>query len=121
MNVTKYDYSRKEENGNVYEATFYRLDADYLLAVYKKTYASGKITERCEIGFDDYNRATENYLPMIYSKSHFGVEKIIGFGIATTSHGTLNPDEIKKVIDGYNRAIEIVQVLNCFFGLDGKG
>lgn len=54
------------------------------------------------------------YLPCIYCKDNFE-GKVLGFEIQTTSYGALNTDEIKKVIEGYNKALEVVEVLTKEF------
>lgn len=57
----------------------------------------------------------EDYLPRIYyDRDRFG-EEGESFKIQTTSYGTLDPSEIKKVIQGYETAMEAVAVLTKAF------
>ena len=41
--------------------------------------------------------------------------EILGFEVQTTSYGALPVDEVKKVIDGLNDAIEVVDILTKAF------
>lgn len=54
---------------------------------------------------------SEKYLPTIYTDDDFDTCGIKGFKIITTSYGTLNPDEIEEVIQGYQMAIKVVKEL----------
>ena len=56
----------------------------------------------------------ERYLPDIYCRTDDEGE-IVGFEVQTTSYGALPADEIKKVIDGLNEAIEVVDILTKEF------
>ena len=51
----------------------------------------------------------EEYLPEIYERNN-------GFAIQTTSYGSLQAEELKKVIAGYEYAMEAVEILNREFG-----
>ena len=50
----------------------------------------------------------EEYLPEIYERNN-------GFAIQTTSYGSLQTEELKKVIAGYEYAMEAVEILNREF------
>ena len=57
------------------------------------------------------------YLPEIFERGNEGFgSSSPHFVISTTSYGALKPEEIKKVIAGYNYAMEAVEILNREFG-----
>ncbi len=55
-----------------------------------------------------------DYLPHIYVRDDNDM-KVLGFDIQTTSYGALSTEEIKKVISGYNEALEVVAILTKEF------
>ena len=57
----------------------------------------------------------EEYMPDIYHYWRTFGEEIEEFKIQTTSYGTLKPDEIKKVIAGYEEALAITEILTEAF------
>lgn len=71
------------------------------------TYSWGR---RVEVG----SVSRERYLPDIYSRTDDG-GKIVGFKVQTTSYGALPVGEVKKVVDGLNEAIEVVEILTKTF------
>ena len=71
------------------------------------TYSWGK---RVEVS----SASKERYLPEIYCRTDDEGE-ILGFEVQTTSYGALPVDEVKKVIDGLNDAIEVVDILTKAF------
>lgn len=52
----------------------------------------------------------ERYLPDIYCRTD-DEGAIVGFEVQTTSYGALPVEEVKKVVDGLNEAIEVVEIL----------
>lgn len=54
---------------------------------------------------------SKKYLPTIYTDDDFDTCGIKGFKIMTTSYGTLNPNEIEEVIQGYQMALKVVKEL----------
>lgn len=74
--------------------------------VIARTYSWGRRVEVSTV-----NR--ERYLPDIYCRTDGG--EIVGFKVQTTSYGTLPVDEVKKVVDGLNEAIEVVEILTKAF------
>lgn len=64
----------------------------------------------------------ERYLPEIYCRTDDEGE-ILGFEVQTTSYGALPVDEIKKVVDGLNEAIAVVEILTDRFvnKTEGRG
>lgn len=73
------------------------------------TYPDGShyITVRKEVGSD--------YLPDIYCRVNDDNGDVLGFEIQTTSYGALLPEEIKKMIESLNEAVEIVETLEKHF------
>lgn len=58
----------------------------------------------------------DSYLPEIFQNNLIGGEDDADFIIQTTSYGSLPPEEIKKVISGYEVAIQTIEaVRNEFF------
>ena len=55
-----------------------------------------------------------DYLPEIYGRSNYE-GTVLGFEIQTTSYGALSVEETKKMIDGLNEAIEVVEILTKEF------
>lgn len=54
------------------------------------------------------------YQPSIFSRTD-DEWKLTGFDIMTTSYGALQPDQIRKVIDGMEEAIQAVEILTKEF------
>lgn len=72
------------------------------------TYDSG--LQYINVRTDKQNR----YQPEIYPREDMA-DNVIGFAIQTTSYGALRPDEIRKVIEAMEEAIEVVNVLTKAF------
>lgn len=64
--------------------------------------------------FIKIHREIVEYLPNIYCRDDSEM-RVLGFDIQTTSYGALSADEIQKMIEGYNEAIEVVSVLTKRF------
>lgn len=94
------------ESGRTCEAETYKIGR-YEVDHYVVTYEDGDGYERiCVSG-----EWKAEYLPDIqYEDGRWGEEKKC-FKIQTTAYGALNPEEIKKVIAGYNEAMEVVAIL----------
>ena len=58
---------------------------------------------------------TQRYQPEIYSRCNWETGKILEFHIQTTSYGALPLEEIRKVMEGYEEAIKVVEILNKEF------
>lgn len=58
----------------------------------------------------------ERYMPSIYTRDDLmGDGHIIGFEIQTTSYGALPVEEIRKVIECYENAVRVVEILTKEF------
>lgn len=84
---------------------------NYNVARDTKTYEDGKTYEQFEISANCEKR----FIPTIYFHQSFfdGEEK--EFKIQTTSYGSLSPAEIQEVINGYQEALEVVNILTDKF------
>ena len=114
MTLTSINYKSKEENGKTYTMTEYTLGSHYTVARYTTKYESGAFLIRIEVRAD-YKERRDNYLPEIYYHDDFFGESKPRFEIQTTSYGALSAEEIKKVIAGYNEALEAVEILTKNF------
>lgn len=54
-------------------------------------------------------------LPTIYCQTNPDGDVLTGFNIQTASFGALSPDDIRKLIAGYNEALEVVAILTKEF------
>lgn len=115
MTLKQIDYKTKEENGNKYEATTYTLGENYMVEKYIKTYNSGATITDIQVGYKDWRKARENYMPEIHYRDDFFGKTEPRIEIQTTSYGSLNPEEIKKVIAGYQEALEAAEILTKEF------
>lgn len=71
-------------------------------------------TYNCGVQFF-YTRVKRGYYtPEICSRENIQ-GTLLGFEIQTTAYGTLTAEEIKKVIAGYNEALEVVAILTAEF------
>lgn len=58
----------------------------------------------------------DRYMPKIYTRDDLmGDGHIIGFEIQTTSYGALPVEDIRKVIECYEKAIQVVEILTKEF------
>ena len=88
----------------------YRIGA-YEVEVTTSEFASGRTSKRISVRKD----FEAEFLPDIYFESSRCGEDVNEFKIQTTSYGYMNPEGIKKVIEGYNVAMEVVAVLTAEF------
>lgn len=115
MTLNQIEYKTKEENGNKYTATYYNLGENYRVRRNHTTYSNGNTYLMIYVEYANYEEARNNYLPEIhYKQSFLGKEKPV-FEVQTTSYGALNTEEIKKVIAGYQEALEAAELLNKRF------
>lgn len=59
--------------------------------------------------------ARSEYLPDIYCRVNDDNGDVLGFEIQTTSYGALSSEEIKKMIESLNEAVEVVETLEKHF------
>lgn len=114
MNLIKKEYKTKVENGTKYEATEYSLGEHYEVEMYVTTYESGTVCRRIYVNVS-YEDRHENYIPEIYFEENYFGKHMTRFEIQTASYGAMNPEEIQKVIAGYQEAVEAVEVLTKEF------
>ena len=112
MELIKIDERVFDGEDNVETATRYTL-GKYIVERELIEYASGIKIETISVDIS-YKEQHDNYMPEIYYERRFGENKG-HFEIQTTSYGSLIPEDIKKVIDGYKEALEVVRVLTKEF------
>lgn len=94
-----------------YEKDVYQI-GNYSVAKETTIYQSGNKFE-CFYVVGDRNI---EYLPDIYfNQNIFDNNDVKDFKIQTTSYGSLSPEEIQKVIAGYNEAVKVVNILTNKF------
>lgn len=54
---------------------------------------------------------SERYLPAIYFTGRRFGKDVNEFEIQTTSYGALKPEDIQKVMEGYEQALKVVSIL----------
>ena len=109
MELIKVDYRTNEADGKTYEGTYYTLGDCYRVVRYTVKYEDGTEFTRISITEDG------EYIPSISYEDDFFGERKPRFEIQTTAYGAKSPEEIRKVIDGYNTALEAVEVLTKAF------
>ena len=102
-----------EENGVTYIGTEYSI-GDYQVERIEKHYKDGEMVENIHVSasWEDRN---EKFLPEIYFNDDWFGTKKKHFDIQTSSYGALAPEEIEKVIAGYQQAVEVVETLTDKF------
>lgn len=115
MELKMVEMRYKEESGKECTAELYTLGA-YEVDHYVTKYADGVVWDRVQVSFIDWKEADANYTPeiMFYdgSRSWAGPR---GFKIQTSAYGAKTPEEIQKVVAGYNYALEAVAILTDKF------
>lgn len=114
MTLTSIAYRTKEQDGKRYEGTTFILGEHYTVERYITRYENGNVYKRYSVNVRRDDRH-ENYIPEIYYWDDIFGEEKPRFEIQTTSYGALSPEEIKKVIAGYNEAVEAVEILTKNF------
>lgn len=111
MELKFIEHKEAQEDNIKYERDVYQI-GNYSIAREMTIYQSGNTFERFHIIKD---RNIE-YLPDIYfNQNIFDNNDVKDFKIQTTSYGSLSPEDIQKVIDGYNEAVKVVNVLTDIF------
>ena len=95
----------QDERGN-YKRDEYRI-GNYVVFREMSFYNTGSTFERIQV---IPNREVD-YIPEIYYDYSLFGDVVRSFKIQTTSYGSLSPEDIQKVIAGYNEALEIVNIL----------
>ena len=101
-----------EENGTKHEGTAYELGR-YKVDKYIATYETGYVYKRIIVSVPWEER--ENYIPEIYYEDDYYGTHTPRFEIQTAAYGALSPEEIAKVIAGYQEALEAVKILTKEF------
>ena len=112
MEMVKVDERDFNYDDNVEHVTKYKI-GKYTVEYSLSDYVSGYKIETVSVDIS-YKERHDNYMPEIYYERRIGENKG-HFEIQTTSYGSLVPEDIIKVIDGYKEALEVVRVLTKEF------
>lgn len=114
--MTLYTISHKEkiDGSKKYERDEYTLGSHYTVVRNITRFEDGDKLIRIHVDLS-YEDRYNNYFPEIYYENDDLAGQNGEFKIQTTAYGTMNPDEIKKVIAGYQEAIEAVEILTKKF------
>lgn len=114
MELKYVDYKSKLEDGKLYGSTRFGINEHYSVEVYNIFKDGEEIYRRVgvEVSYEDRH---ENYIPEIYYQDDFYGESKPRFEIQTTAYGAKSPEEIQKVIAGYQEALEVVELLTKHF------
>ena len=103
MELKLVETKSKEIDEKFYKYEMYRI-GDYKVEV---NYCNG-VRNNIEVEEDCKNR----FAPIIYfERNRWSEDKTEKFKIQTAAYGALGVDEIQKVIDGFQQAMEIVAIL----------
>lgn len=114
MTLCTISHKEKIVDGKKYERDEFTLGQHYSVVRNITRYPDGdKLTRiSVELSYEDRHN---NYFPEIYYEDDFFGEEKPRFEIQTTAYGAMNPEEIKKVIAGYQEALEAVEILTKNF------
>lgn len=102
-------FKQRHEDGVVNTCEVFEL-GDYFVDVDKTRLKNGHVITLISI----CHSIDKEYLPSIYYRTYRNKEKN-HFEIQTTAYGALDADEIRKVIAGYQQALEAVEILERNF------
>ena len=113
MNIKKINEQNFEAEGRYYTHEHYECGRYKILKITSKEKEHGWVYETFSVKVSDKDRL----LPMIYYNDWSCIDETAKpkFTIQTTSYGDLDPKEIRKVIKGYEKAIEVVEALTKTF------
>ena len=114
MTLCTINHLEKVENGVKYEKDEFTLGKHYKVERYISRYEDGDVRKRICVHLS-LKDERDNYIPKIYYEDDFFGTSKPRFEIQTTAYGSMNPEEIKKVIAGYQEAIEAVEILTKNF------
>lgn len=110
MELKLIEHNEACENSVKYQSDCYTI-GNYKIIKDTTIYKNGKTFEQ----FDINKNCEKRFIPTIcFYESLFDGEKK-EFKIQTTSYGSLYPAEIQEVIDGYQEALEVVNILTDKF------
>lgn len=105
------EHNEAQEEKTKYERDIYEI-GNYRVIRDLSIYESGRVYESFDVRA---NRELE-YLPDIYFNNRlFGDDFEKEFKIQTTAYGSMSPDIIQQIIEGYKEAIEVVNILTDKF------
>ena len=114
MTLCTIDHKEKVENGKKYERDEFTLGKHYTVVRNITRFENGEryIRFYVNLSFEDRHN---NYFPEIYYEDGVFGEAKPEFKIQTAGYGAMNPEEIQKIIAGYQEAIEAVEILTKNF------
>lgn len=114
MTICTISHKEKVSEGRKYERDEYALGKHYTVVRNITRYEDGDKRTRIYVDIS-YEDRHDNYIPEIYYEDDIFGEFKPEFKIQTTSYGSKDPDEIKKIIAGYQEAVEAVEILTKNF------
>lgn len=113
MTLCSINFKTMDSEGKHFERTEFTLGEHYTVVRNITKYADGTVIKRYSV-ITPYEYRRSHYIPEIeYHDGFFDGEE--EFTIQTTAYGSMNAQEIKKVIAGYQEAVEAVEILNKNF------
>lgn len=114
MTLCTIDYKEKVEDGKKYERTEFTLGKHYRVIRNVTWFEDGTNYKRFWVSAS-YEDMRDNYIPEIhYFDGHLDSDKP-EFKVQTSAYGAMGTEDIKKIIAGYQEAIEAVAILNKNF------
>lgn len=111
MKLKFIEHNEAQEEKTKYERDIYEI-GNYRVIRDLSIYESGRVYESFDIR---PNRELE-YIPDIYFNNRlFGDDFAKEFKIQTTAYGSMSPEIIQQIIEGYKEAIEVVNILTDKF------
>lgn len=104
----------KKEDEIVTTANVFKLGEHYEVRYTTYVYPNGKKFECISVDVIDED-IRNSFIPTITTNGWTTGDDKFEFKIQTTSYGSLEPQEIQKVIAGYQEAVEAVECLNKWF------
>lgn len=104
-------YKERKDDGKVYTRNSYQIN-EYNVNVDVIHYEDGSSYRNISVNAKDWGK---DYIPQIYYEEPFERKSDAHFEVQTTAYGSLRPEEIDKVIAGYQQAKETAEILTKEF------
>ena len=90
----------------------------YDITIYENNYYKIRKFYNKDLNYSTHDcESKEKYIPQIYIKDNLDGEGIDSIDIQTTAYGSMQVEEIEKVIEGYQVAVLTVKQLKEIFNL----
>lgn len=94
------------------------ISAKYDITIYENNYYKIRKIYNKDLNYSTYDyKSKGEYIPSIYIKNNLYKEEIDCIDIQTTAYGSMQAEEIEKVIEGYQIAVLTVKQLKEIFNL----